>query len=82
MAKWRSVETDPPKRAGTYLVVVECEGSPQDSTINVEIYWPKRKEWDCEWSKGMNRKLWTICPKPAGFIGQKWRERDEPNALS
>jgi hypothetical protein len=74
MRKWRSVENDPPKRAGTYLVVMEDKDNPEDSLIDVQIYWPTRKEWDCDWSDNMKRSLWTTCPKPKGFIGQKWRE--------
>jgi len=82
MAKWFDVENNPPKRAGTYLVVLEDSTSRHDDIISVEIYWPERKEWDTEWSDNLTRKLWTYCPKPKGFIGQKWRGKDLPNAFT
>lgn len=61
---------------------MECISNPHDSLIDVQIYWPKRKEWDCDFDDGMKRKLWRHCPKPKGFIGQKWREKDEPNQFN
>jgi len=43
--------------------------------MDVDWYNAKTKEWSSDWSSDMTRKQWARCPKPAGYVGQKYKEK-------
>ena len=72
MSKWFDIETNPPKSSGEYLVHMVCEDDKDDDLIDVDLYFADTKEWASNWF-GVKPKQWTYCPKPKGYVGQKYK---------